>query len=72
MKNNFTDDAALKFIDICTKKINNEAMLSDKAIFFDEELTISQLKTRMGILISYYLSSKKIPSEKITDFKRLK
>ena len=72
MKNNFTDDAALKFIDMCSKKFKYEAMLSIKTIFFDEGLTISQLKTRMEILISYYLSSKKIPSEKITDFKRLK
>ena len=72
MKNKFTNDEVLKFIDMCTNKINNEAMLSDQTIFFDEELTISQLKTRMGILISYYLSIKKIPSEKIKDFKKIK
>ena len=72
MKNNFTDDAALKFIDMCSKKFKYEAMLSIKTIFFDEGLTISQLKTIMGILISHYLSTKKIPSEKITDFKKIK
>ena len=56
LKKQFTDDEVLEFIEKYKYMNNGDIYLSDEILIFDEDITTSQLKTKIGILISYYLS----------------
>ena len=72
LKKQFTDDEALEFIEKCKSKINKATNLSDEILIFDEDITASQLKTRFGFLISYYLNyNEETDSKKIINFKNI-
>ena len=64
------------FINICKMKFNNiiipEKNLDFKNISsYEEEISLSQFKTRIGIIISYYLN-RSSESEKIDNFESIK
>ena len=72
LKKQFTNGEALEFIKECKSMINEATNLSDEILIFDEDITASQLKTRIGFLISYYLSyNKEANSTKILHFKNI-
>ncbi len=69
LKKQFTDDEALEFIAKYKNMNKGDICLSDEIIIFDEDITASQLKTRIGILISYYLNyGDETDSTKIDNF----
>ncbi len=69
VKTNHDDNEAEKFIEEwCSKEIGINILNLGDYPNYEEEITNSQLKTKMGILIINYLKKKHIMDDKLSDF----
>ena len=72
VKTNKEDDEAEKFIkEWCNKEIGTDVLNLGDYPNYEDEITSSQLKTKMGILIIKYLKKKQMIKEKLIDFKHI-